>query len=773
MRASRIRSFATHAANTFVPRRVPLSRYEPDRFINYEKIEENLSVVRNILKRPLTYSEKIVYGHLDAPEELTKSSFDRGAYLKLRPSRVACQDATAQMALLQFLTASLPSVLTPTTVHCDHLIIAKEGGATDLPRASEINQEVYDFMASACAKHNIGFWKPGAGIIHQIVLENYAYPGGLMIGTDSHTPNAGGLGMAAIGVGGADAVDVMAGIPWELANPKVLGVKLTGKLSGWASPKDIILKLAGLLTVKGATGSIIEYFGPGLEALSCTGMATVANMGAETGATTSVFPHTESMGRFLRATGRGAIADYADSFKFNLQADAHAEYDQVLEIDLSTLEPHINGPFTPDLSIPLSKFKEELAKTSWPQELSVGLVGSCTNSSYEDLSRCTSLMSEAASHGITPKASIIVSPGSDQIRATMERDGQLATFESVGATILANACGPCCGSWDRTDMEKGTPNSIISSYNRNFTGRNDSNPATHAFLASPELVIAMSYAGRMDFNPITDSIIDSEGKKFTFTPPFGVELPPDGYEARETLYQAPPAGGADKVDVVVKPDSERLQLLEPFDAWHGKDFLDCPILIKVAGKCTTDHITTAGPWLKYRGHLENISNNTLIGATNADNGKVNVVVNSLTGAQGSVPEIAKQFKAAEKQFVIVADENYGEGSSREHAALQPRYLNGVAVIAKSFARIHESNLKKQGMLALTFSNKADYDRLTGADAISLVGLAELAPGKPVKMVVTPKSGPSWESILNHTFNNEQIEFFKAGSALNLMRSLQQ
>ncbi|KAM0754001.1 aconitate hydratase [Meredithblackwellia eburnea MCA 4105] len=759
---------ASAAPAAFVPRRVPLSRHEPGRFINYDKIEENLKIVRSRLGgRPLTYSEKIIFGHLDNADE---PSLSKGSYLKLRPVRVACQDATAQMALLQFLSAGLPSVLTPTTVHCDHLIIARDGGEKDLPRANEVNKEVYDFMASACAKHDIGFWKPGAGIIHQIVLENYAFPGGLMIGTDSHTPNAGGLGMAAIGVGGADAVDVMAGLSWELANPGTIGVRLIGQLNGWTSPKDIILKLAGLLTVKGGTGSIIEYFGPGVETLSCTGMSTIANMGAETGATTSVFPLTASMGRFLRATGRSSIADYSESFAHNLRADPGAQYDQIIEIDLSTLEPHINGPFTPDLAIPLSLFKEKLAESTWPKELSAGLVGSCTNSSYEDLSRCTSLIEEANANGLKAAAPLIVSPGSEQIRATMERDGLMKTFESLGATVLTNACGPCCGSWDRTDMPKGAPNSIVSSYNRNFTGRNDSNPATHAFLSSPELVVALSFAGRMDFNPITDSLPGKDGKPFKFTPPFGSELPPDGYEARETLYQAPPVEGREDLQVVVNPDSQRLQLLEPFQPWHGKDFLDCPILIKVKGKCTTDHITQAGPWLKYRGHLTNISFNTLIGATNADNGLINVVENSLTGERGTVPDVAIQIQKAGKQFVIIADENYGEGSSREHAALQPRFLGGVAVVAKSFARIHESNLKKQGMLALTFDKKSDYDRIEGSDSVSLTDLAQLAPGRPVRMKVTPKEGDPWESMLNHSFNEEQIDFFKAGSALNLMRS---
>ncbi|OCF31425.1 aconitate hydratase, mitochondrial [Kwoniella heveanensis BCC8398] len=754
----------------FIPRKVPLSRSEPDRFINYERIESNLNVVRNILNRPLSLTEKVIYGHLDSPE-LATDNFQPGKYLKLRPIRVACQDATAQMALLQFLTTGLSEVQTPTTIHCDHLIIAKEGATTDLPSATSVNKEVYDFMSSVCAKHGMGFYAPNAGIIHQIVLENYAFPGGLMIGTDSHTPNAGGLGMVAIGVGGADAVDVMAGLPWELANPKVTGIKLTGKLGGWTSPKDVILKLAGMLTVKGGTGHVLEYFGPGTESLSCTGMATICNMGAETGATTSLFPYSESMRRYLAATGRSEIGRYADSFKPNLKADEGAEYERVIEINLSELEPHVNGPFTPDLAIPISKLKDEVEKHSWPDKITAGLIGSCTNSSYEDLGRCTSVAQQAIKHGLPTQAPLIISPGSEAIRATTKRDGQLDVFESLGATVLANACGPCCGSWDRQDVPKGTPNSIISSYNRNFAGRNDSNPETHCFLASPEITMAMSYAGSMSFNPLTDSLTGPDGKTFKFEPPAGDELPSKGYESGRELFQPPIQGDRSGLQVQVSPESQRLQLLAPFNPWHGRDFIDCPVLIKVQGKCTTDHITQAGPWLKYRGHLENISNNTLIGAKNADNGKINTVVNSRNGHVGTVPDIARQYKADGVEFVIIADENYGEGSSREHAALQPRYLNGVAVIAKSFARIHESNLKKQGMLALTFADPADYDRVTGSDEISLIGLKEISPGKRVTMVVKPKNGAEWSCALNHSFNDEQISFFRAGSALNYMRDL--
>ncbi|CAO3636176.1 unnamed protein product [Cunninghamella echinulata] len=743
-----------------------MSNLESDKFINYQRIEDNLQIVRKRLNRPLTLSEKIVYGHLDDAEN---QDIVRGqSYLKLRPDRVACQDATAQMALLQFMSAGLPSVAVPTTVHCDHLIQAQVGGVKDLARAIDINKEVYDFLASASAKYNIGFWRPGSGIIHQIILENYAFPGGLMIGTDSHTPNGGGLGMIAIGVGGADAVDVMADIPWELKCPKVIGVKLHGKLSGWTSPKDVILQVAGILTVKGGTGAIVEYLGDGVDSISCTGMGTICNMGAEIGATTSVFPFNERMGDYLRATKRADIAKYAESFSHNLKADEGAHYDELIEIDLDKLEPHINGPFTPDLATPLSKFKETLKKNDWPQELKVGLIGSCTNSSYEDMARSASLATQALEHGVKAKAKFTITPGSEQIRATIERDGIMDTLTNVGGVVLANACGPCIGQWDRQDIKKGDKNSIITSYNRNFTGRNDANPATHAFVASPEIVTALTIAGDMTFNPITDSLIDGNGKPYKLQPPNGYELPPKGYDAGENTYQAPPADRAN-VNVAVDPSSNRLQLLKPFEKWNGKDITEVPILIKVKGKCTTDHISMAGPWLKYRGHLDNISNNMLIGAVNAENDAVNSVKNQYTGEYKGVPETARDYKAQGVKWVVVGDENYGEGSSREHAALEPRFLNGAAIITKSFARIHETNLKKQGMLPLTFANPADYDKISPSDKVDIIGLTDFQEGKPLTLRLHHENGSSEDITLNHTFNPGQIEWFKAGSALNLMR----
>lgn len=727
--------------------------------------------------RPLTLSEKVLLGHLDSSEESLAGlpNLTRGSsYLKVRPSRVACQDATAQMALLQLISAGLESVAVPSTVHADHLIVARKGSKTDLPSAEDTNKEVYDFMASACAKYGLGFWRPNAGIIHQIVLEHYAYPGLLMIGTDSHTPNAGGLGALAIGVGGADAVDVMAGMSWELPYPKVIGVKLTGSLSGWTSPKDVILRLAGLLTVKGATGHIIEYFGPGVESISCTGMATIANMGAETGATTSIFPYTDRMNAFLRATGRAEIASYAQDFApQHLAADAGAEYDKLIEINLSELEPHVNGPFTPDLALPLSTLKDQVSANQWPDELSAGLIGSCTNSSYEDMTRAASLIEQARARGIQMKSPLIVSPGSEQIRATMERDGILEQFQSVDATMLANACGPCCGSWQRDDMPKGTKNSILTSYNRNFTGRNDSNPATHGFVSSPELVVALSYAGKLSFDPRTDSLTDGQGKLFKFEAPHGEDLPSRGYDPGANLFQAPPTDRSG-LEVLVRPESERLELLQPFQPWDGQDVADAPILVKVKGKCTTDHITPAGPWLRFRGHLNNISRNTLLGAQNADTGEIGQTENQLTGAKGTIPEIGRQYMEANQPFVVISDENYGEGSSREHAALQLRLLGAKAVIAKSFARIAEANIKKQGMLALTFHSDADYDRIQGTDRLSLRNLDSFQPGKDVTLDVTPtKGGAPWSCQLKHTFNEEQIAYFHAGSALNLMREQQQ
>ncbi|KAI8849693.1 aconitase family-domain-containing protein [Chytridium lagenaria] len=700
----------TRAMASIADTKVKMSIHETDKFINYQRIEDNLKISRS----PLTLAEKVVYGHLD---DAKNQDIARGSsYLKLRPT----------MALLQFMSAGLPSVAVPTTVHCDHLIEAQKGGVADLARAKDINKEVYDFLSTCSQKYNIGFWKPGSGIIHQIILENYAFPGGLMIGTDSHTPNAGGLGMVAIGVGGADAVDVMANIPWELKCPKVIGVKLTGKLSGWTSAKDVILKVAGILTVKGGTGAIVEYFGSGVDSLSCTGMATICNMGAEIGATTSLFPYNHRMSDYLKATLRPDIAAYADSFKHNLTADVGAKYDHVIEIDLNTLEPHVNGPFTPDLATPLSGFKDAVKKNGWPQEMKVGLIGSCTNSSYEDMTRSASLAKQALDAGLKAKA-------------TIERDGISDVFEKIGGVVLANACGPCIGQWDRQDVKKGEKNSILISYNRNFTGRNDANPATHAFVTSPELVTAMVFAGDLNFNPVTDSLTTPSGKSFKFQAPNGAELPPRGFDPGEDTYQPPP-----------------LTLLEPFSKWNGKDFEKINILIKVKGKCTTDHISMAGPWLKYRGHLDNISNNMLIGAVNIENEKANSVLNELTGQFEPVPQTARAYKAKAMPWVVIGDENYGEGSSREHAALEVRHLGGVAVIVKSFARIHETNLKKQGMLPLTFANPKDYD------------LKNLVPGSQLTLRLHKKSGKEVDIKLNHTFNEGQIGWFKAGSALNLM-----
>lgn len=671
------------------------------------------------------------------------------------------------MALLQFMSAGLPTVAVPTTVHCDHLIQAQTGAENDLPRAKEINKEVYDFLSSCSAKYGIGFWQPGSGIIHQIVLENYAYPGGMMIGTDSHTPNAGGLGMIAVGVGGADAVDVMAGIPWELKCPKIIGVKLTGKRNGWTSPKDIILKVAGILTVKGGTGAIVEYFGEGVESISCTGMATICNMGAEIGATTSVFPYNERMDEYLRATRRSEIADLAKQYKDLLKADEGCQYDQIIEINLSELEPHINGPFTPDLATPLSEFKNAVEKNGWPEELKVGLIGSCTNSSYEDMCRVSSLIKQALDNGVPAKSKFIITPGSEQIRATIAKDGQMELMKKVGGIVLTNACGPCIGQWDRKDIKKGDLNSIITSYNRNFTARNDANPQTHAFVASPEIVTAMVFGGSLKFNPMKDEIVKPDGSKFKFQPPSGDALPPTGYDQGANVYQAPPEDRSN-VQVIVDPNSQRLQLLTPFNKWNGEDYENLNILIKVKGKCTTDHISMAGPWLKYRGHLDNISNNMLIGAINAENGEANKIRNILTGEYDAVPAVARDYKAHGMPWVVIADENYGEGSSREHAALEPRHLGGVAVIVKSFARIHETNLKKQGVLPLTFADAADYDKIDPSDKVSILGLKTLTPGVPLTAKFTKADGSSFEIKLNHTLNQGQIEWFKAGSALNLL-----
>ncbi|KAL9134023.1 MAG: hypothetical protein Q9175_004796 [Cornicularia normoerica] len=733
-------------------------------YINYKKMSENLSVVRSRLNRPLTYAEKILYSHLDDPHG---QDIERGkSYLKLRPDRVACQDATAQMAILQFMSANMPSVATPTTVHCDHLIEAQIGGEKDLARAQDINKEVYDFLSSSCARYNIGFWRPGSGIIHQIVLENYAFPGGLMIGTDSHTPNAGGLGMCAIGVGGADAVDVMANLPWELKAPKVIGVRLTGQLSGWTAAKDIILKVAGILTVKGGTGAIVEYHGPGVRSLSSTGMGTICNMGAEIGATTSLFPFNERMYDYLAATKRKSIGDFARTYTAELHEDEGAQYDELIELNLSELEPHINGPFTPDLATPISKFKEAVSANKWPEELKVGLIGSCTNSSYEDMSRAASIARDALDHGVKAKSLFTVTPGSEQIRATIARDGQLQTLEDFGGMVLANACGPCIGQWDRRDVKKGEANSILSSYNRNFTGRNDANPATHSFVTSPDLVVALTLAGTLNFNPLTDTLKDKDGNDFKLSAPTGDGLPAKGYDPGQDTYQAPPEDRA-SVSVAVSPESDRLQILAGFKAWDGKDATDIPILIKTKGKTTTDHISMAGPWLKYRGHLDNISNNMLIGAINAANGEANKVKNFATGEVGAVPATARDYKKKGIQWVVVGDWNYGEGSSREHAALEPRHLGGIAIITRSFARIHETNLKKQGMLPLTFADPADYDKINPDDKVDVM-CTQLAVGKPLTLRVHPKDDKAWEATLQHTFNESQIAWFKDGSALNTM-----
>ncbi|XP_050592042.1 aconitate hydratase, mitochondrial-like isoform X1 [Bombus affinis] len=762
------RCFSVSALN-FAANKVAMSKFDKDTYLPYDKLEEKLKVVKKRLTRPLTLSEKVLYSHLDEPD---KQEIIRGtSYLRLRPDRVAMQDATAQMAMLQFISSGLPKVAVPSTIHCDHLIEAQMGGEKDLKRAKDINKEVYNFLKTAGAKYGVGFWNPGSGIIHQIILENYAFPGLLMIGTDSHTPNGGGLGCLCIGVGGADAVDVMANIPWELKCPKVIGVKLTGTLKGWTSPKDIILKVAGILTVKGGTGAIVEYFGPGVDNISCTGMATICNMGAEIGATTSIFPYNYRMQDYLKATGRADIAAAADMHKKSLlTADPNAKYDQLIELDLSTLEPHVNGPFTPDLAHPISKLGDAAKKNGWPNEIKVGLIGSCTNSSYEDMGRCANIAKQALDHGLKAKSAFNVTPGSEQIRATIERDGIAEILRNFGGTVLANACGPCIGQWDRQDIKKGDKNTIVTSYNRNFTGRNDANPATHAFVTSPELVTALSIAGRLDFNPVTDKLKGKDGKEFLLKDPFGDELPSRGFDPGMETYDAPPVDGS-SVKVDVSPTSERLQLLEPFDKWDGKDLTDMTILIKVKGKCTTDHISAAGPWLKYRGHLDNISNNMFIGAVNAENSEMNKVKNQLNGEWGKVPDVARHYKKNNVKWVAVGDENYGEGSSREHAALEPRHLGGRAIIVKSFARIHETNLKKQGLLPLTFANPSDYDKIQPTDKISLLGLNDLAPGKPVKAEIKHKDGKVDAITLNHTMNEQQISWFKAGSALNRMKEL--
>src|SRR5574343_785792 len=739
----------------------------------YAEMPAKVDNARKTLGRPLTLSEKILFAHLHADQQL--SNFERGkSYVDFAPDRVAMQDATAQMALLQFIQAGRPKAAVPSTVHCDHLIQAKEGANKDLATANTQNKEVYDFLASVSNKYGIGFWKPGAGIIHQVVLENYAFPGGMMIGTDSHTVNAGGLGMIAIGVGGADACDVMAGLPWELKMPKLIGVKLTGKLNGWTAPKDVILKVAGILTVKGGTGAIVECFGEGAVAMSCTGKGTICNMGAESGATTSTFGYDESMSRYLKATGREEVAQMADGIKAYLNADpeVYAEpekyFDQVIEINLSELEPHLNGPFTPDLATPISKMKEMAAANGWPTKVEVGLIVSCTNSSYEDISRAVSLAKQVAEKGLTPKAQYTITPGSEQVRYTIERDGFLEVFDKIGAIVFANACGPCMGMWDRMGAEKQERNTIVHSFNRNFAKRADGNPNTLAFVASPELVTALAIAGDLTFNPITDTLTNDKGEQVKLDEPTGYELPPNGFAVEDAGFQAPAEDGS-SVEVKVSPTSDRLQLLEPFAPWEGTDLKGLKLLIKAKGKCTTDHISMAGKWLKFRGHLDNISNNLLIGAVNAFNEKTDSVKNQLTGAYEGVPVVQRQYKAKGIGSIVVGDENYGEGSSREHAAMEPRHLGVRAILVKSFARIHETNLKKQGMLALTFNDKADYDKIQEDDTISIEGLTEFAPGKPLTVVLQHKDGSVDSIVVNHTYNEQKIERIKAGGALNINR----
>jgi len=739
----------------------------------YSNYTTKVEKAKNELKRPLTLSEKILYAHLSQDEPLKdyKRVVD---YVNFSPDRVAMQDATAQMALLQLMNSGRTKVAVPSTVHCDHLIQAYKSAKEDLDTAEITNKEVYEFLSTVSNKFGIGFWKPGAGIIHQVVLENYAFPGGMMIGTDSHTPNAGGLGMVAIGVGGADAVDVMAGMPWELKMPKLIGVKLTGKLSGWASPKDVILKLAGILTVKGGTNAIIEYFGEGTESISATGKGTICNMGAEVGATTSIFPYDSKMAVYLLNTGRKDVSVLANEIKDELKADKevveHPEkyFDQLIEINLSELEPYVNGPFTPDAAHPISEFAKVVREKGYPQKMEVGLIGSCTNSSYEDLSRAVSIVEDAKNKDIKVKAQLIINPGSEQVRYTAERDGILPAFEEAGATIMANACGPCIGQWKRESENPERPNSIVTSFNRNFAKRNDGNPNTHAFVTSPEIVAALSIAGDLCFNPMIDTLVNEMGEKVKLQEPTGYELPVKGFEMKESGYMAPVADGSG-IEIKIAPDSQRLQELKPFPAWDGKDITGQPLLIKAAGKCTTDHISMAGPWLRFRGHLDNISDNMLIGAVNAFNEKTNSVLDPETGEYIPVPKLARKFKAEGIGSVVVAEENYGEGSSREHAAMEPRFLNVKAIIVKSFARIHETNLKKQGMLALTFVNKDDYNKIREDDRISISGLTSFAPGKNLTIELAHSDGTKDSFEAAHTYNETQIEWFRAGSALNFMK----
>ena len=739
----------------------------------YEKIKSKVDKARKIKGTPLTLSEKILYSHLWSDN--LDTPYKRGIdYVDFAPDRIACQDATAQMALLQFMQAGKKKVAVPTTVHCDHLIQASVGASKDLQSALNNSNEVFNFLESVSDKYGIGFWKPGAGIIHQVVLENYAFPGGMMIGTDSHTVNAGGLGMVAIGVGGADAVDVMAGMPWELKFPKLIGVKLTGKCSGWTSPKDVILKVAGILTVKGGTGAIIEYFGPGAKSMSCTGKGTICNMGAEVGATTSTFGYDESMERYLRSTDRADVADAANNVKEYLTADPEVYenpekyFDEVIEINLSELMPHINGPFSPDVATPVHEMSEKAKKNQWPLKVEWGLIGSCTNSSYEDLSRAASIAQQAIDKGLTTKAEFGINPGSEQVRFTAERDGFLSIFENLNAKIFTNACGPCIGQWARKGADLQKKNSIVHSFNRNFAKRADGNPNTHAFVASPEIVAAIAISGRLDFNPITDSLTNAEGEKVKLDEPTGWELPPKGFEVEDAGYLAPSSDGS-KIEVTVSETSERLQILEPFEPWNGENILDAKLLIKALGKCTTDHISMAGPWLRYRGHLDNISNNCLIGAVNAFNNKTNFVKNQLNGEYQGVPDVQRIYKKNNIDTVVVGDHNYGEGSSREHAAMEPRHLGVKVVIVKSFARIHETNLKKQGMLGVTFDNENDYDLIQEDDLFDFVDLKSFSPGKQLTIKLKHKDGSENIILVNHTYNNQQIEWYKEGSALNLIK----
>ena len=741
----------------------------------YAQMAERVEKAREVVGKPLTLSEKILYSHLwDVKAE---KAYERGAdYVNFSPDRIACQDATAQMALLQFMQAGKPKVEVPTTVHCDHLIQAKQGAAKDLKRANETSNEVFDFLGSVSNKYGIGFWKPGAGIIHQVVLENYAFPGGMMIGTDSHTVNAGGLGMVAVGVGGADAVDVMAGMPWELKFPKLIGVKLTGKLNGWTAAKDVILKVAGILTVKGGTGAIIEYFGEGARSMSCTGKGTICNMGAEVGATTSTFGYDDSMERFLRATDRNDVADAANEVREHLTGDnevyANPEqyFDEVIEINLSELRPHLNGPFTPDLATPISEMQEKAKENDWPIKVDWGLIGSCTNSSYEDLTRAASIAQQALDKKLKPKSDFGINPGSEQIRFTAERDGLLQIFEDLDATVFTNACGPCIGQWDRSDRKDEEKNTIVHSFNRNFSKRADGNPNTHAFVGSPEMVAAIAISGRLDFDPTRDKLMNEDGEEVMLDEPKGIELPTNGFEVEDAGYVAPMEDGSG-VDVKVAEDSERLELLTPFEPWDGENLLGAKLLIKAHGKCTTDHISMAGPWLRYRGHLDNISNNCLIGAVNAFNMKTNFVKSQLTGEYGGVPDTQREYKEKGIPTVVVGDHNYGEGSSREHAAMEPRHLGVKVVIVKSFARIHETNLKKQGMLGLTFANESDYDLIQEDDTFNFIDLEDFAEGKPLMVEVVHADGTKDVIKTNHTYNSNQIEWYKEGSALNLIKKL--